>query len=543
LQPVQQLEYSGHCQTNVAYAARLFENCQQMNNNNAPALIRTLVSYGICIPLAVWIGYLLAEPADRSTFSYAGILALFFLAPILLRWHHFLLIAGWNLGLTIFFLPGTPPVWLLLTALSLGISVLHRTVNSNAHFLSAPEIGRPLIFFLAVTITTAELTGGIGLHSFGSEVSGGKSYVTVIFGILGYFALTAVRIPPRRVGLYLGLFFLMGCSSAIGDLAPYVPPKLYFIFAFFPANGYDMEGAPGAVNFHPRYAGVATLGLSGFLFFLSRYGVRGLLLSGKPWRWILFSFFFIAIFFGGFRNLIILCGLTFAIQFFMERMHWSRAMPLFIFGGLISVTLLIPFVNKLPFTFQRALAFLPLKIDPVARMDAEGSQEWRIEIWRDTYPKVPQYLLLGKGYSISKDELAVASNRRFTYLSTADAVGITQNYHSGPLSVLMPFGAWGAIAILWFWFASLRALYDNYRYGDPAFQTINIFLFAYFIARVLLFLVIFGGLEGDLASFAALIGLSVSINGGIRRPAPMPVTDQTRSSPLARPRFQSFYQS
>jgi hypothetical protein len=175
-------------------------------------------------------------------------------------------------------------------------------------------------------------------------------------------------------------------------------------------------------------------------------------------------------------------------------------------------------------------------------MDAEGSQEWRIEIWRDTYPKVPQYLLLGKGYSISKDELAVAINRRFTYLSSADAVGITQNYHSGPLSVLMPFGAWGAIAILWFWFASLRALYDNYRYGDPAFQTINIFLFAYFIARVLLFLVIFGGLEGDLASFAALIGLSVSINGGIRRPAPMPVTDQTRSSPLARPRFQSFYQ-
>ncbi len=62
----------------------------------------------MCIPLAVWIGYMLAMPADRMTFGYGGILALLFLAPILLRWHHFLLIAGWNFGLTIFFLPGMP---------------------------------------------------------------------------------------------------------------------------------------------------------------------------------------------------------------------------------------------------------------------------------------------------------------------------------------------------------------------------------------------------------------------------------------------------
>jgi hypothetical protein len=538
------LEYSGHGQTNVAYAARLFEICQQMNNNNAHALIRTLIIYAVCIPLAVWIGYLLAAPADRSTFSYAGILALLFLAPILLRWHHFLLIVGWNLGLTIFFLPGTPPVWLLFTALSLGISVLHRTVNSKAHFLSAPEIAWPLVFLFAVVVATAELTGGIGLHSFGSDVSGGKRYVTVIFGILGYFALTAIRIPPPRVGLYIGLFFLAGCSSAIGDLAPFVPSKLYFIFAFFPATGYDMEGQLGTVDFHARYAGVGFCGMFGFLFLISRYGVRGLLLSGKPWRWVLFGLFFIATFLGGFRNLIILCGLTFAIQFFMEGMHRSRAMPVFIFAGVTAVTLLIPFANKLPYTFQRALAFLPLNIDQGARLDAEGSSDWRLEIWRDTYPQVPKYLLLGKGYSISKGELAVASSQNFTYLSTADAVSIAQNYHSGPLSVLMPFGAWGAVAVLWFWFASLRALYHNYRYGDPAFQTINVFLFAYFITKVLSFLVIFGGLEGDLAGFAVIIGLSVSINGGIQRPAPaaVPLVDQTGAAPLARPRFQPFYQ-
>ena len=90
-----------------------------MNNNNAPAAIRSLIIFAACIALAICIGYLLAMPADRNTFGFAGILLLIFLIPILLRWHHFLLIAGWNFSMTIFFLPGTPPVWLLLTAISL----------------------------------------------------------------------------------------------------------------------------------------------------------------------------------------------------------------------------------------------------------------------------------------------------------------------------------------------------------------------------------------------------------------------------------------
>jgi hypothetical protein len=517
-----------------------------MNSNNTPAIIRSLIIYAVCIPLAIWIGYLLAEPADRATFGIAGILLLLFLTPILLRWHHFLLIAGWNFSMTIFFLPGTPPVWLLLTVLSLGISVLQRTVNSRGHFLSAPEITRPLLFLLAVTIVTAKLTGGIGLHSLGNNVAGGKHYVTLIGGILAYFALTALRIPPKQVSLYIGGFFLAGFSDVIGDLLPYLPSSLHFIFAFFPVNGYDLDSQMGlsALAFHARYAGMGSLGVAGFLFMLSRYGARGLLLSDKPWRIFLFGLFAVCVLFGGFRSSVILCGLIFAIQFFMERLHRTRIMPVFIFIGLIAVALLIPFANKLPYTFQRSLAFLPLKIIPSARLDAEASEDWRLEIWRDTLPKVPQYLLLGKGYAISQAELAISSNQNFAYISTAEAVSISGNYHSGPLSVLMPFGIWGAIGLIWFWFASIRVLYANLRYGDPAFQIINTFLFAYFVAKVLSFLVIFGALEGDMAAFAVLIGLSISINGGIRRPvtASVPVTAKIENLPLASPQFQPVYQ-
>jgi hypothetical protein len=512
-------------------------------NNNTPAFIRTLIIYAVCVPLAIWIGYLLAAPADRDTFSIAGIMALILAAPLLLRWHHFLLIAGWNLTMTIFFLPGRPPVWMLLTVLSLGISILQRATSNKVRFLSAPSITWPLLFFLAVILATAKLTGGIGLHSMGSEVSGGKHYAIMIGGILAYFALTALQIPPRRVRLYIALFFLAGFSNVIGDLLPFLPSSLHFIYIFFPVSGYDVDLRVGDTGFHARYAGMGNLGVAGFMFMVSFYGLRGIFLSAKPWRWFLLGLFIACIPFGGFRSMLILCGLVFTIQFFMEGLHRSKIMPVFVFAGVLGVTLLIPFANQLPFTFQRTLSFLPLKLNPAARMDAEASSDWRLQIWRDTWPKVPQYLLLGKGYALSDSDLALASSQNFNDISAADTVSIAGNYHSGPLSVLMPFGAWGAIALLWFWVASLRVLYLNVRHGDPAFRTINIFLFSYFFTQILMFIVIFGAIEGDLASFAVIIGLSVSINGGIRRPVAVkaPAMESSRIPVPSRPQIQSFF--
>jgi hypothetical protein len=516
-----------------------------MNRSNTPAILRSLIIYAMCVPLAIWIGFMLANPLDVSTFSYAGIMLLVLLAPILLRWHHLLLIASWNLGLTIFFVPGNPPIWLLMVALSLGLSVLQRTINEKSRFLSAPSITWPLIFFLAVIALTARLTGGIGLHSLGNDVAGGKSYFLLIFAILGYFALTARQIPPRRAGLYVGLFFLSGLLNFVGDLAPFLPRQMYFIFAFFPLTGRDIGLLDmGNAGYNARYFGISLAGMFGFFFMLARYGPRGLFLEGRLWRPVLFAVFFVLTFFGGFRSFIMLCVAIFLIQFYLEGMHKSRAFPVFLFAGLIGVTLLIPFANKLPFTFQRSLAFVPmLKLDREARRDAETSEDWRLGIWKDLLPTIPQHLLLGRGYAISKADLAVASNQAFAYASDEAAVDIAQNYHSGPFSVVIPFGIWGVIAVLWFWIACLRALWLNYRYGDPALRTVNIFLLAYFIARIFLFLIVFGGLYGDMAYFTAAVGLSVSLNGGIRRPvrAPVRMADRSSDVPLARPRFQPFY--
>jgi len=82
-------------------------------NNNA-AILRTLIIFAVCVTLAVWLGVMLTslEDLSRSTFIEIGLFALALCTPLLLRWHYILLVLCLNLTVTVFFLPGVPPVWM-----------------------------------------------------------------------------------------------------------------------------------------------------------------------------------------------------------------------------------------------------------------------------------------------------------------------------------------------------------------------------------------------------------------------------------------------
>src|SRR5437660_1791688 len=97
--------------------------------SNALAIIRSLIIYSLCLPLAIFVGYLLAMPMDMGSFTIVVLVLALPLVPVLLRWHHLLLIATWNASMVLFFLPGRPNVWMLLAAVSLTISILQRILN------------------------------------------------------------------------------------------------------------------------------------------------------------------------------------------------------------------------------------------------------------------------------------------------------------------------------------------------------------------------------------------------------------------------------
>ena len=251
-------------------------------------------------------------------------------------------------------------------------------------------------------------------------------------------------------------------------------------------------------------------------------------------------------FLGGFRSAIIGALLVFGLIFILENMHRSILMLPIILIGLMGSVALVPLASQLPYTFQRALAFLPLlNIDPEARLDAQGSTQWRLDIWQALLPEVPKYLLLGKGYAFSAEVFNESMGRNATFQKNIDAaqnpLALSSDFHSGPFSVVISFGLWGVLAWLWYWVAGFRVVWRNYHYGDPAIRHLNLFLFAMFVCKCVGFLFIFGNLVEDVGSFAGIIGLSLALNHGITRPPPRqtnPVIANPRFSLPAQPAFQ-----
>jgi O-antigen ligase len=186
---------------------------------------------------------------------------------------------------------------------------------------------------------------------------------------------------------------------------------------------------------------------------------------------------------------------------------------------LVAGALAVPFAKYLPVSMQRSLSFLPLDIDAAARLDAKGSLEWRLQMWSILLDEVPRYLWIGKGYAINPTDLyfATESIRRGMGKDYEGAL-VSGDYHSGPLSVVIPFGIFGVLAFLWFIIAAIRLLYRNYVFSDERLRNINTFFFAYFVARTIFYFVGFGAFNNDLPAFVGILGLSIAINGGMRGP-------------------------
>jgi hypothetical protein len=493
--------------------------------------VRALFVYILVLPMALLMGYLLASPTEFGTWAMIGTVLLILVAPLALTRHHAFLFLTWNMTAMAFFLPGQPPWWMVMAAVSLAICLFQRALSKERRFLSVPSLLVPLAFLGLVVLVTAQATGGFGIRIFGSENVGGKRYFTLLGAMAGFLAMISQGIPEEKSKRYVALFFLGGLINSTSTLLPFLGPGFYFLFLFFPSDavsGGMSPLEPGII----RMWGSSVAAMSCFFYLLARYGVRELFSMRKPLRPLLLLALVALGSSGGFRSFFVLMVLTFVLVFYFEGLMWSKYALAFLGGSLLICTILVPTANRLPLSIQRALSVLPINVNPIARYDAAASSEWRIQMWRILLPEVPRHLWLGKGLGISRGELDLVSElTRRGMVSSQEISMLAGDYHNGPLSVIIPFGIWGLIAFIWFLIASIRALYANYCYGEERLKKVNTFLLAYFIARALIFMIVFGGFYSDLAIFAGIIGLSISLNSGIRRPVTVPVIQEAKTSP------------
>lgn len=511
---------------------------------NPAVAIRALVTYAICIPLAMLVGWMLTNPLDFGTIGFFGLIALLLASPIFIRWHYQFLVFGLSAPIICFFLKGSPPIAQVAVILSLGIAIVDRAMNSDKRFRSAAVMTWPLLFTLAITYGTSQLTGGIGLKALGGEVAGGKKYIALFIGVATFFALTSRYIPKEQRKFYIALFILPGAMQFIGDMFPFLPKPLNYINLFIPPSE-SVAAADKTFSFGVTRMG-ALASSAGVVanYLIARHGLRDIFREDRPLRGLLFVLLLITTLTGGFRIVLVSYGMMLTMLFFVEGLHRTRFLIAAVLGMILAGGVLFTISDKLPFTFQRTLTVIPfLKLDADAKIDADASRKWREDIWADTWPKVPQYLLLGKGYALSREDFmymgdGTFANRLDTQLDKSmTALAISGDYHNGPLSALMPFGIWGAISIVWVMLASLYIMVRNFRYGDPELKMFNAFAMVVCIQHCIGFFLIFGAYANDIGEFAKYAGFSIALNWGVCAPK-APAVAQPRIKPLPRLRPQ-----
>src|SRR5262245_2098593 len=102
---------------------------------SAISIPRTHLIMGLCLPLAVLLGYFLAQPLDAGSLAVVILVISVLSVPLLMKWHHPLLILCWNVTANPLFLPGRPALWALVGMTSLVFAILSRSVNPNRRFI------------------------------------------------------------------------------------------------------------------------------------------------------------------------------------------------------------------------------------------------------------------------------------------------------------------------------------------------------------------------------------------------------------------------
>ena len=482
-------------------------------------LSRTQLLYGLCLALAALIGFFLADPMRYSSMAVIGLVVGVLMWPWIVKWHHLLLVASLNSVFVLSFLPGNLPIWALLAAGGFFIVLLNRCVDREVTLFHPGSVGWSLVALAGVVLATAMIRGGFGLKAFGSEAHGGKKYVFILLAIAAYFVLVMRPVPRRRAPLYAGLFFLMGVTQLLSHGLYLAGDKFFWAYNFIssePAMGQaalDWQVAGDGLFKSTAFADAAS-GIC--VWILAVRGMRGVLDLRRPWPFIASLACLAVGMLGGFRSFLLATLLTYVVMFFVEGLHRTRYLVvvvvlLVVGGGLATV-----FVDRLPTSIQRSLSFLPLKVDPSVRQDAEASLEWRYQMWDLLRREIPQYLVLGKGYAIDPGALQLSYfNSYFGHGIQAEWAILSGEYHNGPLSVLIPFGIWGVLAFGWFLVAGVLRLRRHCRHGDRDLLSVNRALLVIFIVHILFFLFLFGSLYSGLVKLVFLVGLAECLNAPV----------------------------
>jgi len=259
----------------------------------------------------------------------------------------------------------------------------------------------------------------------------------------------------------LGSFISLG----IGLLGKFIP-----IVGYMTGANFEMSDSATGPQDSKAATRSPTLGNFGRNLSLVVASLKNPLLAALNPFWLLAIFISLAaVLYGGFRSGFMAVILTYVVGTWYRGGFVSFLVGSVLGCGAIAALAVVNLVSPLPPNIQRSLTFLPGTWEQRYIDDAEGSTDWRVEIWIEvlTTDRWIKNKVFGDGLGFSKANLEYVkglSKMQGTGVSGFDmhreTILANGDYHSGPVSTIRVIGYAGLLFLLVF---QIRLMVHTHR--------------------------------------------------------------------------------
>ena len=467
-----------------------------MNNFALPRLIVWIVT-ALALPFAMVIGSWVGEGRTRELFMLVGLAILGILLFGIPQWL-------WLFAVGSMFVPGQLPFLPLpfkplelFLILLIAKFIVEDVIFKKQWIKLGPSPDYVFLLGFLVVMMFHGIHDRFAMRLLGSDVWGGRSYVSLLIAFAAYFILQSTRpdLRPFRhlPSIILAFGFIDFAINAVTFAIPELGGPLSRVYS-------DVSMDIG-VDFSRRLGFAGNFGYLLLFWSLSDCRIQDFLTKGRLFKAAVFGLGLILCGISGYRSTLFIAAVIVAVAAFRD-------------FGFASVFLLIPVSLalsalvglhlagvQLPVIIQRGLVWIPgAGWDEAATADASGSNDFRDEVWdlwrRTEFVKHP---VLGRGFALNFEDmiatLPFTSDESGGYTGEAvmlskysrnEAFVVSGNIHHGLYSTIDRFGLTGCLCLTAWTIVALRRMFKELissrtRPMNPALQWLSLYVITFTI--------------------------------------------------------------
>lgn len=380
-----------------------------------------------------------------------------------------------------------------------------------------------LIYINLAYLATVYVRNPAGFWAMQTSVVGGRPYFEIALAFGAFIILSRVQISDFIARIFPLFFVFPAWCVAILDVVARLLPQMAYPLAMM-YSGVGSRGVTSAFEEEARLGetrmtALVQAGVTSVIALCAKFSPTTLISPLYPGRVMLLAISFAAIFLSGFRG-----ALLFAVAAFLLAVALrGNLKDLWISSAVAALAILTLIgiqgtVLQLPLTMQRALSWLPGDWSQEAVADAQGSSQWRFEMWQWAWndDRILRDRTWGQGFGLSLDDMSLIATSLMAGQAGQNLLGgsdresfmITGAFHSGPLSTIKYIGVVGLALYypLMCYMALLAWKLCIRTRGTKAF-TLALFVGIPIIYEPFNFVFIFGGLDSNYPQLLFWAGL------------------------------------